>query len=260
MLSPPAGFEPLQGIRARGFARREALEWASAALTRWGTLDRASARADDALSLEGRGEARAVPAPDGGRWVVRRYHRGGAVAPLLGDRHLRRGVPRPWVETRASESARDRGIPTPRVVAGAVYPTGLFYRADLVTEYLPDTVDLAALLFGEAPSESFKGARLRTASLRAAGALAAKLADAGILHRDLNAKNLLVHSDAGRGPTLYVLDLDRARVRPPGTADPGRMGSRLERSLRKFEQSSGMALGELEWRALADGLGGGGRS
>lgn len=250
MLTPPAGFEAIGGIGAHGFVRPEAMQWTASALTRWGTLTRAASHVDDALVLEGRAEVRAVPAPTGGRWVVRRYYRGGAMSALLGDRHLRRGTPRPWIEVRASEVARSRGIPTPRVVAGLVYPAGAFYRAEIVTEYLPDTVDLAELLFG---GEGEGGA----ASLRAAGALVTRLAHAGILHRDMNAKNLLVRPLAGDDPILWVLDLDRARVGPPGSSDPGRMGSRLERSLRKFEQSSGRTLSEPEWRALAEGLGSG---
>lgn len=255
MLKPPEGFVRLRGVGARGFVRPEALEWASAALTRWGNLERAGAHADDALALEGRGAVHAVAAPTGGRWVIRRYHRGGAMGPILGDRHLRQGTPRPWVETRASEAARRRGIPTPRVVAGVVYPARLFYRAELVTEYLPRSVDLAGLLFDEAPPEGWDDPRLRSSALHDAGALVVRLAEAGILHRDLNARNLLVHRDDDDEPTMSVLDLDRARVRRVGSVDPLRMATRLERSLRKIEQSSGRPLGEREWAGLAQGLG-----
>ena len=254
MIAPPEGFERLSGIGARGFVRPEAAEWARAALTRWGNLERAGLHHTEALELRGRGTLRAVPAPTGGRWVIRRYHRGGAMGPILGDRYLRRGTPRPWVEARASEAARRRGVPTPRVVAGVVYPAGIFYRAELMTEYVPDSVDLAGLLFADEAPEGFDDPRLRPVALREAGALVVELARAGILHRDLNAKNLLVHRDANGRPTMAVLDLDRARVRPVDSVDPLGMTTRLDRSLRKLEQASGRTLGELEWASLAQGL------
>ena len=130
----PPGFEAVSGVSARGFARPEAVAWVEQALGRWGTLHRASRHESDVIEFTGRGTVRAVPAPDGeGRWVVRRYRRGGMLAPLLGDRYLRRGEPRPLRETRASEAARRSGIATPPVIAGVIYPAGAWYRADLVT-------------------------------------------------------------------------------------------------------------------------------
>ncbi len=245
-MKAPDGFVEVDGIAARGFARAEAVAWVDQALARWGSLDRAARHADDALALAGRGAVHAVPAPPGGRWVVRRYRRGGWVAPVLGDRYLRRGEPRPLVETRASETARARGIATPRVVAAILYPSGLFYRADLVTEWVPDSVDLAVRLFGEPRAPA-------TESLMAeAAAVVSRLAAAGVRHADLNAKNLLVAPDDP--PRLHVLDLDRASVGPPGSLRPARMAARLERSLRKFERRTGRPLGRAAWAAYETAL------
>src|SRR5204863_45148 len=82
----------------------------------------------------GRGPVPVLATPRG-RWVVRRYHRGGRVAALLRDRYLRWGSSRPLREAHVSGELLRRGIPTPRVVAGAIYPDGAFYRADLMTEF-----------------------------------------------------------------------------------------------------------------------------
>jgi 3-deoxy-D-manno-octulosonic acid kinase len=149
------------------------------------------------------------------------------MAPLLGDQYLRRGAPRPLVETQASEAARSRGIATPRIVAGVSYATGLLYRADLVSEWIPGTGDLAAGLFPiDAPRASLAAAPTRRLALAAAGAMVVRLAAAGIRHRDLNAKNLLVRPDeAGGAPELWVLDLDRATVHEPGSVPPAGMGA-----------------------------------
>jgi 3-deoxy-D-manno-octulosonic acid kinase len=255
----PAAFVPVAAVGARGFARPAAREWVERALTRWGSLARAAAHADDVVELRGRGVVRAVPAPDGGRWVVRRYRRGGWIGPVLSDRYLRTGVPRPLREAVASEEARRRGVATPRVIAGVVYPSGLFYRADLVTELVPGSMDLASLLFGP-PGGSGPAAlepasdRARIDALHGAGASVVGLARAGIRHRDLNAKNLLVRAQGTDPPRLWVLDLDRAVVARSGAVDAGGMGARLERSLRKFERRTDRSLRTAEWQALARGL------
>ena len=254
-MKVPDGFVPVGGMAADGFARPEAAEAIRHELVRWGSLARAGAHAADTLRLQGRGAVYAVPAPDGGRWVIRRYRRGGWMAPLLGDRYLRRGPGRPLVETRASEAARARGIATPRVVAGVVYPSGAFYRADLVTEWVPDAQDLASLLF-PADGGSAAGAPYDPRALLAgAGMLAVRLARAGIRHRDLNAKNVLVAPPGAEPDARFlVLDLDRATVHAPGSLDVRPMGARLERSLRKFERGMGRQVPDDAWHALTSAL------
>src|SRR5690606_34777374 len=189
--------------------------------------------------------------PDGrARWAVRHYLRGGAVASWLGDRYLAAGPPRPLWELRASVAARIRGVRTPAVVAGAVYRSGALYRADLVTELVPDAVDLAGALFArrspagkgrciggvaaESPGAAGAGAEGdRSAALHAAGLLLGHAARSGILHVDLNAKNVLVRATEG-GQEAWLIDLDRCRVRAGGgDADAAVMLRRLERSLTK---------------------------
>ncbi len=253
-MIPPDGFREVRAVGARGFARAEAVEWITSALTRWGSLARAGAHADDALELHGRSTVHAVPAPDGGRWVIRRYRRGGWIASLLDDRYLRQGTPRPLLETRASQVARGRGVATPKIIAGVVYPGGLFYRADLVSEYVPDSLDLAEMLFGgDDGRPDGTDPALRAACLEGAGQLAVRLAAAGVRHRDFNAKNVLVQL-GDEAPRMLALDLDRATVHRRGSVDAGGMGARLERSLRKFERRTDRFLREQEWQALARGL------
>jgi 3-deoxy-D-manno-octulosonic acid kinase len=238
---------PVDARGALAFAAPEVEAWVRRALADAGRLYEA-ALAHAEFSLEGRARVPVVHTPRG-RWVVRRYHRGGRVAgPLLRDRYLRVGRPRPLVEASASHETRRRGIATPRVMAGAVYPIGPFYRADLVTEFVANGGDLARALFHDArpPAE-------RSEILRTVGALIARAAAAGIEHADLNAKNVLLDSTAG-GATPLLLDLDRCRVLPPGMAgDPIPMLERLERSLRKHADRTGKPLGNAEWTSLRAG-------
>lgn len=237
-MSLPPGLEPVRSPGAWGFASAEARTWVSEALTGGLRLRDVAAAHPEALELRGRGPVHAVPAP-GGRWVVRPYRRGGTVAgPLLGDRHLRLGEARPLAEARASAAARGRGIPTPAVLAGAVYPSGPFYRADIVTEYIPRSRDLAAALF-EGPE---KERPPRSLALGEAGRLVGRMARSGVEHPDMNARNVLLAWEGGRLVAM-LLDLDRCRVLPPGrSASALRMLRRLERSLRKIAARTGASL------------------
>ncbi|MBT8403239.1 MAG: hypothetical protein KJP18_05225 [Gemmatimonadetes bacterium] len=232
--------------------------WVENALGRWGTLERAGRHDSAGEALEGRGTVWVVAAPaEGGRVAVRRYLRGGWMAGVLHDRYLRRGRSRAHLEARASDAARAKGIPTPRVEAGVLYPTGtLWYRADLVTAYVPDSVDLARFLFErEAPTPDCPPDEAhRAGALAEAGRLARRLAEAGIYHPDLNAKNFLVTAGP-EGPAVQVLDLDRARVTARAIS-VAPMAARLTRSLRKFETIRGVALGERGWTAFRNATGG----
>lgn len=243
---PPPGFDVIERGAAHCWVRPEARAWIESVLHTAPTIHAAAARLGSA-SLSGRGPVYAVPSSEG-LWVVRHYRRGGAVAPILGDRYVRGTAPRPFREAVASERVRARGVETPRVVAAAVYRTGPLYRGDLVTELVPDAEDLATVLFGPGQS-GLAGTATRKQALREAGAVVAGLARAGVRHADLNAKNILLRWMGG-APTGYVLDLDRATV-SPHRISPDPMLRRLRRSLRKFERRTGLRLPSPEYDLLA---------
>jgi len=155
----------------------------------------------------------------------------------------------PASEANAAAEARFRGIPTPSVVAGAVYPAGLFYRADLVTEEIPRAADLASVLFGsdDPPVDP-------ETALTAAGTLVRRLEKAGVFHPDLNAKNIVLQP-VEEGARAHLVDLDRCCPRVRGVPAPAHpMRRRLERSLRKFEGRAGRSLPAGAWSALQRGF------
>ncbi len=254
MLRPPEGVEVVRWANASAWVRPEVKAWVLAHLTRYGTLDRASAHEDDAIVHRGRGLVHAIPGPGTDRLVVRPYRRGGWIARVSRDRFLRIGTPRPFRELRATSIARERGVPTPRVVAAVVHHRAWTYAGEIVSEYVPGSVDLAGFLFHDRwPGSSVPAdVELRHEVLRQAGACVAILGREGVLHRDLNAKNLLVQSVADE-VRMYVLDLDRARIHP-GPLNPGVMAARLERSMRKFEERTGRGISAAGWTAFREGL------
>lgn len=262
------GYERVRRGGVEAFAWHAVLPWLESVLSEAGSrwtvhawAARRSSERPDAGPPGGRAPVHVVaapaPGPDGrAAWVVRRYRRGGLAAPLLGERYVRLGPPRPERELTASALARARGIRTPAVVAGATYrgggASGLLYRAELVTELVPGAASLAAALFG--PDAFAPPDRVR--ALAQAGRLVRDLAEAGLAHADLNAGNVLV---GGAGEDAWVVDLDRCRVlapaREPGSvrdtgARAATMLRRLERSLAKLGRATGRPLAATEWTAL----------
>ncbi len=234
-MTLPDGLTWIRVDSKRGFARPDAGGWVRDALKGHVSIWKAAESAGPIGTFKGRAPLLVVPGPQGRPVVVRRYWRGGGMR-FLEDRHLRVGTPRPVREARASRLLIERGIPTPPIVGAGIYPAGAFYRADLVTELVPDAVDLGALLFN--PPEPWRSdSELRIRAIARSGSLVARMAAAGAKHPDLNARNLLLHrTDDGVQPVL--IDLDRCSVSEgPVAAAP--LLRRLERSARKIGQSVG---------------------
>jgi hypothetical protein len=109
----------------------------------------------------------------------------------------------------------------------------MFYRADLVTDYVAGSRTLAEIMFDDTTQEE------RGAALRAAGELTRRMATIGLKHSDLNSRNILLVG-VPDGLEAHLVDLDRCSV--PATArpiSPEPMLSRLTRSLEKIARSVG---------------------
>lgn len=205
-------------------------------------------------ALEGRGVAYHVPAPGGDeRWVVRHYRRGGFVARFVRDRYMDIGRRRPVRELTASVKARQRGIDTPEVIGFALYPVGVWYRADMVTRLVPGSCDLSHLLFG-AEGRARAAPEVRLDAMRTAGAALRHAHDNGLVHNDLNVKNILLSGTDAGGSRAWLLDLDRAVVVRDAVArfERNAMLRRFSRSLGKWEKGRGCPLDAGEREAFAD--------
>lgn len=181
------------------------------------------------------------------QWVLRHYRRGGWIASVAQDRYLWTGASRTRsvAEWRLLAALVRRSLPVPAPVAARFVRSGLFYRADLITERLHGVRTLAQALAGEAPA-------LRV--WREVGAVIARFHQAGVQHADLNAHNILLTSMDG-APPVYLLDFDRGRIRARGSWER-QVLKRLRRSLDKIKRTHcEAAFGRLEWEALLEGYG-----
>lgn len=180
-------------------------------------------------SLSGRGEI-LVLSTSCGELVAKRMCRGGLLGGLL--RHLFLDPRRCWREAAVAEALRSAGLATPPVVvARSTRRGGVFHELELGTARVSGSVDLLAAL---------RARGFDPVLARAAGRTLRGLHDAGLHHRDLQARNLLVPEGfpgAGGGADpepLIVIDLDRCRMGAPLDASQ-RIASlaRLGRSLVK---------------------------
>lgn len=189
----------------------------------------------------GRGAACFVDTP-AGACVLRHYHRGGMIAPLLGDRYLWRGrdQTRSFAEFRLLQTLHGRGLPVPVAVAARYRRRGVHYTADLLTRAVEDARTLA---------ECLRDGTLDAALAHRLGALVARFHAEGVWHADLNAHNVLLADGS-----LYLIDFDRGELRTPAPRWQHENLARLRRSLLKLgaEQRAGDFERRL-WQPLMQG-------
>jgi 3-deoxy-D-manno-octulosonic acid kinase len=178
------------------------------------------------------------------RWVLRHYRRGGLIARLSRDRYFWLGEARTrsFAEWRLLAELRRRGLPVPAPIA-ARYVRGLLtYRADLITEHLPDCRTLA---------DAITGAELSRELWASIGRTLAAFHREGVHHADLNAHNILIeHAVAAR---VYLLDFDRGRIEPRGSWEQDVL-ARLRRSLEKIRtQRTDVRFAQEQWGWLMAG-------
>jgi 3-deoxy-D-manno-octulosonic acid kinase len=175
----------------------------------------------------------------GRRFVLRHYRRGGIAAHLSADRFLWSGEARarPVRELQLNLRLHAAGLPVPLPVAARYERDGVRYRADLITELLPDTVSLAAALARH---------DLGLSVWAAVGRCIRAFHDYGLCHADLNAHNILLNS----AEQIFLIDFDRGTRRTPGLWRDANL-ARLRRSLDKLEDHrSPRRFDDAQWQCL----------
>lgn len=247
MKDVPDGYREIRIDRARAVVREHAVNFVREAVEAAGTLYEYAAMRPDAETLQGRRILYVISGPGADRWVIRHLSHGGALAPLTRDRFLRWGGRiRPFNELRIACRLRSLGIPTPEILAAVAYPAGLIYRGEIARDEVPEARDLASCLFEDPPLDPED----RVAALAGAGRLIRWLHTEGVIHPDLNLRNILIEWTA-RPPRPYILDLEKCRIVTQVPAWRRRqMLRRIRRSARKFERFSGEPIREQEWRCF----------
>ena len=180
----------------------------------------------------GRGRIFTVPSPDelpGDELILKQILHGGMFSRVNRERFL--GPERVLEELRVTHLARERGVPVPEV-AFAAWTPGFSARLFLATVRVPGSRSLEDVLCAELPGPS------RRQALAAAAQAIREMHDGGLLHADLNLRNIML-AETEAGPEGFVLDLDRSRF-PSRLSDGGRAAN-LTRLLRSLEKSPAAA-------------------
>jgi 3-deoxy-D-manno-octulosonic acid kinase len=177
----------------------------------------------------------------GTRLVLRHYRRGGLIARVSKDRYFWRGEQqtRSFSEWQLTYHLHRAGLPVPAPIAARYQRSGLFYRADLITERIENSEPLAQRLL--------KGPLSLTQWI-AVGRCIRRFHDAGVCHADLNAHNILLTPEQ-----VYLIDFDRGTLRKRGWwADTTLV--RLYRSLEKVTLlAAPESFSDQDWHSLLAG-------
>jgi 3-deoxy-D-manno-octulosonic acid kinase len=191
----------------------------------------------------GRGSALFLNTPFGSA-VLRQYLRGGKAAKISRDHYVFTGFAksRPVTEFTILERLSADGLPVPGPLAAMCVRDGMLYRGWILMRMIRDASPLADLM----PE------RQNDPGLwRATGQCIRRFHDHGVIHADLNARNILVDG-AGK---IHLIDFDRARIRKQNTRAFNSNLKRLYRSLRKVWPERDLEQLPTCWRSLQEGYG-----
>jgi 3-deoxy-D-manno-octulosonic acid kinase len=174
-------------------------------------------------SAEGRGttwfvETERLPA------ALRHYRRGGLFGKLVRDQYWFNG----WNNTRSFQEFTllsklvDANVNVPRPLAALAVRSGLYYRADLLSEKIANAQDLVAIL---------QDGMLDKQAYHRIGAEIRAMHDIGVNHTDLNIHNVLIDDQQ----KVWIIDFDKCSEQP----GEGWKQDNLNRLKRSFEKELG---------------------
>lgn len=190
---------------------------------------------------EGRGSTLLLDT-DFGPAVLRQFLRGGWPARLSHEHYFFTGFSRsrPLAEFKKLTRLRELGLPVPHPLAAQCVREGIFYTGSLLTRRIMNVVPLADLL----------GNRDAGPDLwRLTGICIRRFHEQGVVHADLNARNILV----GEAQAVYLIDFDRAKLQQGAHRYFKANLGRLRRSLDKLWPAGEKDRLEACWAALLEG-------
>lgn len=153
--------------------------------------------------------------------ALRHYRRGGLFGKIVKDHYWFTG----WEQTRSLQEFNllrvliESGVNVPRPIAARAVKTGLTYRADLLSERIPNAKDLVSIL---------QDNPLPEAMYQKVGQEIAKMHNVNVNHTDLNIHNILIDNQE----KVWLIDFDKCRQQSDGDWKQGNL-ERLKRSFLK---------------------------
>ena len=133
--------------------------------------------------------------------MLRQYRRGGLLGKVIKQRYFftRHDDVRSIAEYRVSERLYKLDLPVAKPIAAMYVKNRFSYTAAILTQYIPNTQTLSALLDSDKEINWHEIAKAIY-----------QVHQAGLLHSDLNAHNILIDGNA----QATIIDLDKSGVFP----------------------------------------------
>jgi len=153
--------------------------------------------------------------------ALRHYRRGGLFAKIIADSYFFTGYQktRSVAEFYLLNHLLSEGVNVPKPIAARVQRHGLCYQADLLSEKIPNAVDLVDLLQKRALSQK---------EYQRIGEEVAKLHKAQVNHTDLNIHNILLDANG----KVWIIDFDKCYQQ----SGESWKSANLQRLLRSFNK------------------------
>lgn len=200
------------------------------------------------LASAGRGNTQFLSL-SGQELVLRHYKRGGYVSKMSEDRYLWTGLDtaRPFHELTILAHLSALSLPVPKPYAAEVIRNGASYSGSLITYRLS----------GSTLAEAFVNNAMTPKLWHQVGVTIAMFQRNGVCHADLNAHNVMVLLDQETvdESSVSLIDFDRAKLKDPEQSEwQHKTVFRLQRSLLKIADKNQLALLEVAWQTLMDGV------
>ena len=156
--------------------------------------------------------------------VIRHYYRGGLISKILNDQYIWQGLSkaRSIAEVNLLDKLHNLNLPVPVPAAARIEKNGLFYRADLVTKLIPNSISLSTML-----QQNFISNKI----WYSIGMVIRELHDNYCNHSDLNTHNILLD----KGNKIYLVDFDKSTLEKKRGDWCKQNLTRLHRSLIKLK-------------------------
>lgn len=174
--------------------------------------------------------------------ALRHYFRGGLFGKLVKDQYWFNtwSACRSMAEFSLLQHLVEQGVRVPRPVAARVCKSGPYYRADLLTEKVPQATDLVARL---------QQGALSSEQWQAVGDMIRRMHDCRVNHTDLNAHNILLDDQE----QIWLIDFDKCSIHRGDDGWQEDNLSRLHRSFVKEVDKAGIHWQESDWQQLLSG-------
>ena len=171
---------------------------------------------------------------DNKQWVLKHYYRGGLIGKFNKDSYLfsSNDNTRATKEFELLNQLRDLNLPAPKPIACRVIKSGLFYKADILTERVCNAQDLISLLIKQSVNANL---------WHNIGKTIKAFHDHNVYHHDLNIHNILIDNQE----KVWLIDFDQGEIK---TGSSNWKEENMSRLLRSFNKEKNK-LEALHWQA-----------